>query len=1397
MSPIVRSRFRLLVCAAFVFSLLGLVVRAAGTPAVSGPGIPAGRIAAVVDTDGDGIPDAQDNCPTIPNSGQENTDLTLDESFECGVFVGWDFTYSSEGQQSGSYSNGAGIWSSTLVTTPLALRGTSTARLYADSPQHGGSSGPWNAKAAIHSTVAPFGILQSTLQFDQIQGNGGVGGSWFRISVINAADPTKVVSYGFNTTGDASADFKTTVSAGERVNFNANVADDYFNKYGENLSGSAILQFMAYADYAESGTGRRTTEVRLDDVRVLSADPFGDACDYCAAYYNLTTDPVACSGAIAEALDLPSNQKCDVSFTGDSSSLAVSTRFGDLSPSLGEDFVVMCTGPVFQELAQPGTDYPGIVADRATLTLNLTTPPGVCGNTAAPAQSTGNPCQTDENCTGGETCTKSSYFVRFCYTLLTAEYPEYTDELSTTFSDSFTVTLTDSGGPVTLAEYSGTTMDSPITAAPASFVSGSQFDIPPTQCNPEAGFAQRCVNVRMPLDLLSDQVTLEFSIEEPVSQTLDSCVLLDGLRLTNLEVVDPNPDLLDGSGQIKSNRQDLKQGGRDVGGAAADGVTRVLLREEVALPIGQVEFCLDTGTAGEYEDGGVSALGDTALDPCVAVCVEDLGLFDYFAFAVYWAPGDFNRGGADYEGDRLSAQRRVDFRATWYPACPCGIPLDACPLIAFDAWSAFKLVRPPLVLVHGLWSNEKAWDKFPLYKNGETRERYSIYRAGYEETSASHFARNAAVVPDTIHEAIKRLRDKAPELAVTQADVGAHSMGGVLSRRFISNGTSRIPKYKYKENFFSGDIHKLVTLDTPHLGSPLAGFLIDLGNLPCVGGTVLTRRVEFCAGKYIKDIFRNKPAGFAGPIDEGAIEDLQVCSAPLQRISAASVPGHAMVGRLVEGDWQGIQFAIIKASCKFMRFICRAVDLIKVVCGSSCSLDDTLAPLCSCDSVGALITSIFQAFAPVETVAEGDGIVGVVSQKGGITSSATTLFTQLPDAIHVFNTSSTLYSDQLEFLLNTPTTAIPSPFGTWPKVQDQCPSKIVGKEFIRMAQDVAEMTAGTASLTILLITPPTNDCPPVSGTMSYRVVVGSTALLDTVHVAGASALAVCESTDPGPCPESLCLNIPEDVAGEFEIRAFAVDKDGDYLSSKPQLLTIEPTATISELVCSDDHMVFLGIGDEKRLRVTGIYDDGIERDVTDLAATSYSATNTGVVELDTRMPGLVPMKGILRAVGPGLSVVSASLNDKCCSILVEVGDGQRPRVNAGTDQIAHVGDGVTLGGTVDCGVANEACPLPPVYQWEQLSGPLANLSDATAPNPTFIPGVIGEFVFQLVVDGGNLLSTPDTVTIFVDNPPTDPTIPAVSTWGVVALTLLLLAAGSVIVRCRIPLASRDYGSDVS
>jgi hypothetical protein len=121
--------------------------------------------------------------------------------------------------------------------------------------------------------------------------------------------------------------------------------------------------------------------------------------------------------------------------------------------------------------------------------------------------------------------------------------------------------------------------------------------------------------------------------------------------------------------------------------------------------------------------------------------------------------------------------------------------------------------------------------------------------------------------------------------AAVQADIIAHSMGGDIARTMVLQ-----PTFLGDNTFAQGSIHKLITIDTPHLGTQLAG---DLGSSQektgCAAG-VLAGQKDF----VLNSVF----FGYLGPVS-GAIADLTPSSPAL--LSIANQGPRPLLGALIAG----------------------------------------------------------------------------------------------------------------------------------------------------------------------------------------------------------------------------------------------------------------------------------------------------------------------------------------------------------------------------------------------------------------------------------------------------------------------------------------------------------------
>lgn len=132
-----------------------------------------------------------------------------------------------------------------------------------------------------------------------------------------------------------------------------------------------------------------------------------------------------------------------------------------------------------------------------------------------------------------------------------------------------------------------------------------------------------------------------------------------------------------------------------------------------------------------------------------------------------------------------------------------------------------QLLPPPLVLVHGIWSNANTWSDLQEWLRTNYPHGF-IFSVDYSSTNSLAFTNPGTqqALTATVADALQTATNDG--LAAQKVDIVAHSMGGLVSRYFIDAGAPA----PYSSNFLpAAPIHSLITIGTPQDGSPFATFL--------------------------------------------------------------------------------------------------------------------------------------------------------------------------------------------------------------------------------------------------------------------------------------------------------------------------------------------------------------------------------------------------------------------------------------------------------------------------------------------------------------------------------------------------------------------------------------------
>jgi pimeloyl-ACP methyl ester carboxylesterase len=328
-----------------------------------------------------------------------------------------------------------------------------------------------------------------------------------------------------------------------------------------------------------------------------------------------------------------------------------------------------------------------------------------------------------------------------------------------------------------------------------------------------------------------------------------------------------------------------------VQGAAADATTQVVLRIPAAKASQSfaVTVINDQGQTSTSvpNDGGVMALGANLSTLASSVTVNAVSTREGpEAFVIYRGPVNFSRGTQD---DDLTT-RSVSLSSA-STSGTISTPLT--------------VARPPVVLVHGLWGDAVSFNNFtPLITDANFSINYAVYdnlitgitktvptfSSGIESTIEANslgFAYNAPGVLTQINNFIAAYRTSA-NVAGVKADIVAHSMGGDISRtafllkNFLANNT-----------FGAGPINKLITIATPHLGTPVAADMLTNNNA-CVRNTlagygdIALQSVTFSGQTAHGAVFDLEGNGFGGGLST-ALQNLK----PVQPFVTAYLAGIA------------------------------------------------------------------------------------------------------------------------------------------------------------------------------------------------------------------------------------------------------------------------------------------------------------------------------------------------------------------------------------------------------------------------------------------------------------------------------------------------------------------------
>ncbi|HRN55373.1 MAG TPA: PKD domain-containing protein, partial [Agriterribacter sp.] len=344
-------------------------------------------------------------------------------------------------------------------------------------------------------------------------------------------------------------------------------------------------------------------------------------------------------------------------------------------------------------------------------------------------------------------------------------------------------------------------------------------------------------------------------------------------KKSNILMLNPAPVMADkdNPGYLK-NDISLVESLPEVKGAAADGLTKVLI---VANINKKLKFEIQ-GTGNGY----ISSLShqEDKKDTSIEIDPEE----NEKVVAIYNVP----------EGLGIQGERSIT------------IAITSVDDESINTYQTLHLVQPPLLLVHGMWSSPVVWHEGGFINTLNSQGFSNIKLVNYRIWNANTFDPQSIIslpirmeIAKNILEAINIYNKN--EIASTRVDVVGHSLGGLMTRSYIQQYGDLFPG-----NYYQGYVRRLITLGTPHLGTPIGPLLYNtFENFKTAGSlTGLVNRFEiFVLNEVILHAWLSKRIGSC----HRDFDPNYNTNSALRNLKRTNVKAHSVVGNYYRDGLDG------------------------------------------------------------------------------------------------------------------------------------------------------------------------------------------------------------------------------------------------------------------------------------------------------------------------------------------------------------------------------------------------------------------------------------------------------------------------------------------------------------
>lgn len=308
-----------------------------------------------------------------------------------------------------------------------------------------------------------------------------------------------------------------------------------------------------------------------------------------------------------------------------------------------------------------------------------------------------------------------------------------------------------------------------------------------------------------------------------------------------------------------------------INGITADGTARFFLRiNRNSTFITKVR--IELYDENNSQTGGKSILGklmvksngvngyNAEANNATAINLDNTTLENNNFWFWYVAPDDFYQNSTHQFADKRDVKIKV-------------IAYDNANTILGENESVLSIVRPPLMLVHGLGGDgdtnlegKGTWEKF-AYDFSGTEKKFNVLGLHKaisipQMSGDGSFKTNAdKLIEGELQKPIDEMRRNG--YVCSKVDYVAHSMGGCMLRAAID----RTNEFYNEKNYGLGYVNKFITLTTPHNGSPLGDIVQELA-------PYANNSITFYGKAEFKTFFRYNKDGniLTSRIIEGASE---------------------------------------------------------------------------------------------------------------------------------------------------------------------------------------------------------------------------------------------------------------------------------------------------------------------------------------------------------------------------------------------------------------------------------------------------------------------------------------------------------------------------------------------